>query len=105
MNKTSKPARRWSSFTKRAVVLMLLVLLGLTLYRFRNVIPPLMIAFLLAFILNPIVGFRERGLGVGGLLFRNNERSGLPFAYVVYYLEESLLPVIVGGKYEGYGHY
>lgn len=57
MNETSKPVRRWSSFTKRAVVLMLLVLLGLTLYRFRNVIPPLMIAFLLAFILNPIVGF------------------------------------------------
>ncbi len=57
MNETSEPVRRWSSFTKRSVVLILLVLLGLTLYRFRNVIPPLMIAFLLAFILNPIVGF------------------------------------------------
>ena len=57
MNETSEPVRRWSSFTKRSVVLILLVLLALTLYRFRDVIPPLMIAFLLAFILNPIVGF------------------------------------------------
>jgi predicted PurR-regulated permease PerM/RimJ/RimL family protein N-acetyltransferase len=53
----AKPVRRWTSFTKRAVALMLFVLLALVLYRFRNVIPPLMIAFLLAFVLNPIVGF------------------------------------------------
>ncbi|MEE8392548.1 MAG: hypothetical protein V3S14_17340, partial [Anaerolineae bacterium] len=57
MSETNESIRRWSSFTKRAVVLILLVLLALTLYRFRNVIPPLMIAFLLAFILNPIVSF------------------------------------------------
>ena len=56
-NKAPEPVRRWSTFTKRAVGLMLLGLLGLALYRFRDVIPPLMIAFLLAFILNSIVGF------------------------------------------------
>ncbi len=48
---------RWSPFIKRAVTLILLGLLALVLYRFRNVLPPLMIAFLLAFVLNPIVGF------------------------------------------------
>ncbi|MCP4537030.1 MAG: AI-2E family transporter [Chloroflexi bacterium] len=57
MNETNEPIRRWTTFTKRSVVLMLLVLLGMTLYRFRNVIPPLMIAFLVAFILHSIVGF------------------------------------------------
>jgi predicted PurR-regulated permease PerM/N-acetylglutamate synthase-like GNAT family acetyltransferase len=68
---SNKPIRRWSSFTKRAVVLSILMLLALTLYRFRNILPPLMIAFLLAFILNPAVGFLtsrthiSRGLATG----------------------------------------
>jgi len=53
----SEPVRRWSVFTKRAVALILLLLLGLVLYRFREVLPPLMVAALLAFVLNPIVGF------------------------------------------------
>lgn len=68
---SNEPVHRWSSFTKRAVVLSILVLLALTLYRFRNILPPLMIAFLLAFILNPAVGFltsrtrMSRGLATG----------------------------------------
>lgn len=53
----SEPVRRWSNFTKRAVALILLLLLALVLYRFREVLPPLMIAALLAFVLNPVVGF------------------------------------------------
>jgi predicted PurR-regulated permease PerM/GNAT superfamily N-acetyltransferase len=70
-SESNKPVRRWSSFTKRAVVLSILVLLALTLYRFRHVLPPLMIAFLLAFILNPAVSFLtsrthiSRGLATG----------------------------------------
>ncbi len=59
-NERDKPResdQRWTSFTKRSVTLIFLILLGLTLYRFRHVIPPLLIAFLLAFILNSIVGF------------------------------------------------
>ncbi len=53
----SEPVHRWSAFTKRAVALIILMLLALTIHRFRDVLPPLMIAFLLAFILSPIVGF------------------------------------------------
>jgi len=53
----SEPIQRWSAFTKRAVALIILVLLALMIYRFRDVLPPLMIACLLAFILSPIVGF------------------------------------------------
>ena len=61
--------RRWSTSTKRMVILIILVLLALVIYRFRDVIPPLAIAFLLAFILDPIVDFLadrlriSRGLG------------------------------------------
>ena len=63
--------RQWSPFTKRAVSLILLLLFALVLYRFRSILPPLMVAFVLAFILNPIVGFVvrrlrvSRGLAVG----------------------------------------
>lgn len=49
--------RHWSKFTKRTVTLVILLLLALVVYRFRDVIPPLVIAFLLAFILDPIVDF------------------------------------------------
>ena len=53
----SEPAHRWSAITKRTVVLIIVALLALVVYRFRIVIPPLVIAFLLAFILDPIVDF------------------------------------------------
>ncbi len=48
---------RWSTGTKRIVVVSILVLLALVTYRFRVVIPPLVIALLLAFILDPLVDF------------------------------------------------
>ena len=51
----TEPVRRWGKSTKRTVVIVILVLLALVLYRFRAVIPPLVIAFLVAFILDPIV--------------------------------------------------
>jgi len=67
----NEPARRWSSSTKRTIVIVILVLLGLMIYRFRDVLPPLVIALLLAFILDPIVDFLterlhlSRGLATG----------------------------------------
>ncbi len=53
----TEPVCRWSTSTKRTITLVILVLLALVIYRFRDVIAPLAIAFLLAFILSPIVGF------------------------------------------------
>jgi len=54
---TNQSLRRWGTTTKVVVITVLLILLGVVLYRFHEVIPPLMIAFLVAFILDPIVGF------------------------------------------------
>ncbi len=48
---------RWSTGTKRIVVVSILILLALVIYRFHVVIPPLVIALLLAFILDPLVDF------------------------------------------------
>jgi predicted PurR-regulated permease PerM len=52
-----KGVKRWSSSTKTIVILLVVVLLGLIVYRFQDVIPPLVIALLLAFILDPIADF------------------------------------------------
>ena len=49
--------RRWSSTTKTIVILFVVVLASLLVYRFQDVIPPLVIALLLAFILDPIADF------------------------------------------------
>ena len=65
----AEPVRKWGPTTKRTVVVIILVLLVLVIYRFRAVIPPLVISFLAAFILDPIVDFLtdrvglSRGLG------------------------------------------
>ena len=67
----SEPVRRWSTSTKRTVVILILVLMALVIYRFRDVISPLVIALLLAFILDPIADFftdrlhLSRGLATG----------------------------------------
>jgi predicted PurR-regulated permease PerM len=53
----TEPVHRWNTTTKVVVVTIILILLALVIYRFHQVIPPLMIAFLLAFILDPIVSF------------------------------------------------
>jgi len=55
--KEKNPHRLWNVSVKRTVVLILLLLLALVVYRFRIVIVPLMLSFLLAFILDPIVSF------------------------------------------------
>ncbi len=56
----SETVRRWDTATKRTVATILLVLLALVLYRFRGVLPPLILAFLLAFVLDPLVDLLER---------------------------------------------
>ncbi len=53
--KTSRP--HWSSQTKLAVSLVILALLVYLLYRFQIVIPPFILAVVLAYILTPVVNF------------------------------------------------
>ncbi len=56
--------QRWDVGTKRLVGTVTFVLLALILYRFRAVLPPLILAFLLAFILDPVVDFLEERLRI-----------------------------------------
>jgi predicted PurR-regulated permease PerM len=71
---TERTKPRWSPATKRTAVSALLVLLGIVLYRFRGFLPPLAIAFLIAFVLDPVARFVSARLGVSrgaatGLIF------------------------------------
>jgi len=68
------PYHRWDRRTKWTVGLIVLLFLTLVVYQFRSLLRPLVIAFLLAFILNPIIDFLENRVGMHrgvatGLLF------------------------------------
>ncbi|RME32959.1 MAG: AI-2E family transporter, partial [Thermoflexia bacterium] len=56
----AEPVQRWDVGTKRLVGTVLFVFLALVLYRFRAVLPPLILAFLIAFILDPVVDFLQQ---------------------------------------------
>jgi predicted PurR-regulated permease PerM/GNAT superfamily N-acetyltransferase len=57
---SAEPVRRWDVGTKRLVGTAVFIILALIVYRFRGVLPPLILAFLLAFILDPVVDFLEQ---------------------------------------------
>lgn len=53
---------RWSSTTKRWILTGIIIAAVWALYRFSNILPPFMMAVLLAYILNPLVGGLTRYL-------------------------------------------
>lgn len=56
---THRPNQQWDAPTKRIVAMIMVVILALVAYKFRELLTPLAIATLLAFILDPIVDFLE----------------------------------------------
>jgi predicted PurR-regulated permease PerM len=66
--------RRWDTSTKRIVALVLLLVFALVVYQFRILLRPLVTAFLLAFILNPVIDFLENRVGI-----RRGLATGLVF--------------------------
>lgn len=54
----------WSQNTKQLVGAALLILFGLTVYRFRSLLPPVIIAALLAYILAPVVTWLSKTLRI-----------------------------------------
>ena len=78
---------KWDSATKRTVALVVLALLALVIYRFRGVITPLILAFLLALILDPIVDWLEARLGM--------RRAGITaIVFVIVVLSVLAAPVV-----------
>lgn len=48
---------KWSSTTKLVVIISFLIVIALAVYRFRQIIPPIVISIILAYILSPLVDF------------------------------------------------
>jgi predicted PurR-regulated permease PerM len=57
-------SKRWSSSTKRLVLTGVVIALILTLYRFRAIVAPTVIAIILAYIINPLVKFIQTRTGL-----------------------------------------
>ena len=77
---------RWGRTTKQLIAATFLVLAGLLVYSFRSVLPLLIIAFLIAYVLAPVVDWAStrlhirRGLAIlllvhSTLLFGYNNKS------------------------------
>ena len=63
---SSRP--RWSSQTKTVVSILVLAFLLFLLFRVREIIPPLIIAFILAFVLSPLVNRIQNRWGIHRVL-------------------------------------
>ena len=53
-------APKWTPATKRVVLIICLILIGLAIWRFSIVLAPLVIAVIIAFLLNPVVNWMTR---------------------------------------------
>ena len=79
---------QWNSRTKLTVSLLLLGLALYLLYRFSSILPPLILAVMLAYILTPLVGFFQLRLHLPRTL-------AIFLAYLVLLVAISILPLVV----------
>jgi predicted PurR-regulated permease PerM len=79
---------RWPYATKLTISLLLLAFFIYLLTRFREIIPPIVIAIILAFILNPVVNFMERKFHFPRVL-------GILLTYIFVLAIIVLIPIVI----------
>jgi predicted PurR-regulated permease PerM len=62
MNQTSTSSPSWGSTTKLLIGLVIVGILAFLLYRFANLVTPLMMVVVLAYLLHPVTSLIARGL-------------------------------------------
>ena len=62
MNQTSTKSASWGSTTKLLIGLVIVGIVAFLLYRFSNLITPLLMVFVLAYLLHPVNALIARGL-------------------------------------------
>ena len=62
MDQISTPSPSWTSTTKLLIGLVIVGILAFLLYRFSNLIPPLLMIFVLVYLLHPVTSAISRGL-------------------------------------------
>jgi predicted PurR-regulated permease PerM len=80
-------SKKWSDSTKRLVMIGVIIALILTLYRFRAIIAPTVIAIILAYILNPLVKFIQTRTGL-------SRAWAVSILYLILIILLSLVPAI-----------
>jgi len=80
-------SKKWSDSTKRLVVIGVVIVLILTLYRFRAIIAPTVIAIILAYILNPLMKFIQARTGL-------SRAWAVSILYLILIILLSLVPAI-----------
>lgn len=94
-------SKKWSSTTKRWVIVGLVLTLALIVYRFSSIVPPLAISIIVAYILNPLVGFIAakakipRTWAVAGIYLALMVVLGLAFAALVPNLIQQVMSINV----------
>lgn len=78
----------WSESTKRSVFVGLVVAAAVLLYWIRPILPPMILAFLLAYVLNPFVDFFSRA--------RIPRTLGVLLAYLLFFAALALGPALAG---------
>ena len=71
MNENSSSSPRWSSTTKIIVGLTFVAIVGALLITFRTIVGPLILAFVLAYLLHPIVDWLSKTLKISWRLSVN----------------------------------
>ncbi|MGZ9165260.1 MAG: hypothetical protein ACXW4U_08800, partial [Anaerolineales bacterium] len=64
MIQPSTTSPRWSSTTKLLVGLVIIGIFTFLLYRFTSLLPPLLMVFILVYLLHPITAAFARGFGI-----------------------------------------
>jgi predicted PurR-regulated permease PerM len=83
-----KPTPKWTPATKWVVLVICLILVGLAVWRFSIVLAPLVLAVIIAYILNPVVNW---------LTARTPMRRGAAAAiiYIIFLFLLALIPTII----------
>ena len=64
MNQTSTSSPNWTSTTKLLIGLVIVGIIAFLLYRFSNLIPPLLMIFVFVYLLHPVISAISRGTGL-----------------------------------------
>lgn len=80
---------QWTPGTKRAILITCLILIGLAIWQFSIVLAPLVVAVIIAFLLNPVLNW---------LTERTSLKRGLaaPIVYIIFLIVLALIPTLGG---------
>ena len=84
----------WSLRTRRTMVILLLVVLGIFAWRLAAIWPPIVVSLVLAYLLTPLVGLGQRLLPFGSPGLRRSLATALTFVLVVTVLSLLLLVLV-----------